>query len=361
MTVRVASGEAIGPAVLRLVRRGGLQRRRVHDLGHRRLQPGRLPGLLRRHVRLVAGPRSRSGRLLFYVWAGVAGVADRPADRPSRAAPDPDRRRRCCWAPARPRSGWPPSPGTSTPASCCWGAATPACTPSRWGRSSRAGSSRQRARAMGAATFGASIGGMILAPLNALLLERWGGLAGGLTLAVIAISLVVPLAIWVVKDGPEAVGQQIDGEAGTRVEGRVRPSPTRPSPVIGRGDRRARVAGRRGGADGRVLGHRRLLPPDDDGPGRLPGPPGADPPADVRVRGRRDGRERHDDHGHRRPGGVRGGRGPLGAAPDRGGDVRAPGGRARALGAGSGAVGRAAMPNLARRPGCSPPARSSSA
>jgi MFS family permease len=66
---------------------------------------------------------------------------------------------------------------------------------------------RQRARAMGAATFGASIGGMILAPLNAMLLERWGGPAGGLTLAAIAIVLVVPLAIWVVKDGPEAVGQ----------------------------------------------------------------------------------------------------------------------------------------------------------
>jgi sugar phosphate permease len=71
---------------------------------------------------------------------------------------------------------------------------------------------RQRARAMGAATFGASIGGMILAPLNAMLLERWGGLAGGLTLAVIAISLVVPLAIWVIKDGPESVGQQVDGD-----------------------------------------------------------------------------------------------------------------------------------------------------
>lgn len=71
---------------------------------------------------------------------------------------------------------------------------------------------RQRARAMAAATFGASVGGMILAPLNAVLLDRWGGLAGGLTLALIAIVVVVPLAIWVVKDGPEAVGQAIDGE-----------------------------------------------------------------------------------------------------------------------------------------------------
>ena len=70
---------------------------------------------------------------------------------------------------------------------------------------------RERARAMGAATFGASIGGMILAPLNAFLLERWGGPTGGLTLAIIAVVLVVPLALWVMKDGPEAVGQRIDG------------------------------------------------------------------------------------------------------------------------------------------------------
>ena len=70
---------------------------------------------------------------------------------------------------------------------------------------------RDRARAMAAATFGAGIGGMILAPLNAALLERWGGLAGGLALAVIAVIGVVPLAIWVVKDGPEVVGQRPDG------------------------------------------------------------------------------------------------------------------------------------------------------
>ena len=69
---------------------------------------------------------------------------------------------------------------------------------------------RQRARAMALATFGATIGGMILVPLNAALLERWGGPVGGLTLAVIAVVVVVPLAIWVVKDDPAAVGQAID-------------------------------------------------------------------------------------------------------------------------------------------------------
>jgi sugar phosphate permease len=71
---------------------------------------------------------------------------------------------------------------------------------------------RQRARAMAAATFGASLGGTILVPLNAAILESWGGLAGGLVLACIAISMVVPLACWVVKDGPETLGLLPDGD-----------------------------------------------------------------------------------------------------------------------------------------------------
>jgi MFS family permease len=70
---------------------------------------------------------------------------------------------------------------------------------------------RERARAMAAATFGASIGGMVLVPLNAAILERWGGLAGGVSLAAIACGIVIPLAIWVVKDGPEALGLEPDG------------------------------------------------------------------------------------------------------------------------------------------------------
>ena len=61
-------------------------------------------------------------------------------------------------------------------------------------------------------TSGGGLGGMVLSPLNAALLERWGGLVGGLTLAVLAIGLVVPLALWVVKDGPEALGLAADGK-----------------------------------------------------------------------------------------------------------------------------------------------------
>ncbi|GIX47711.1 MAG: MFS transporter [Candidatus Tectimicrobiota bacterium] len=70
----------------------------------------------------------------------------------------------------------------------------------------------QRARAMAAATFGASLGGSLLVPLNAALLQRWGGPAGGWVLAMITIGLVVPLALWVIKDGPEELGLPGDGD-----------------------------------------------------------------------------------------------------------------------------------------------------
>jgi MFS family permease len=80
---------------------------------------------------------------------------------------------------------------------------------------------RERARAMAAATFGASLGGMILVPLNAAVLDRWGGFVAGLTLAIIACGIVIPLTMWIVKDGPEALGLQPDGAsasgAGTMV------------------------------------------------------------------------------------------------------------------------------------------------
>ena len=72
---------------------------------------------------------------------------------------------------------------------------------------------RERARAMAAATVGASFGGMLLAPLNAAMLDRWGGPAGGLTLALIAVGSVLPMALWVIMRGPEALGLRPDGDA----------------------------------------------------------------------------------------------------------------------------------------------------
>lgn len=71
---------------------------------------------------------------------------------------------------------------------------------------------RQRARAMALATFGAGVGGALLVPMNAWLLERWGGAAGGVALAAITIVVIVPLAIFVFKDGPEVLGLRPDGD-----------------------------------------------------------------------------------------------------------------------------------------------------
>ncbi|MCG8543826.1 MAG: MFS transporter [Alphaproteobacteria bacterium] len=76
---------------------------------------------------------------------------------------------------------------------------------------------RQRARAMALATFGAGVGGALLVPLNASVLERWGGPAGGAVLAVIVLVMVVPLALFVFKDGPESLGLEPDGWKGDDV------------------------------------------------------------------------------------------------------------------------------------------------
>jgi MFS family permease len=152
------------------------------------------------------------GPMLFYIWAGVAGLLvgrliDRVGPRPILifgaiilgAG---------TTALGFAREPWHVYPGFFLLGTgyACLHTVTLGAIISRW-------FARQRARAMGAATFGASFGGMILAPLNAVLLEGWGGPVAGLTLAAIAISLVVPLTLLIVKDGPEAVGQQIDGGA----------------------------------------------------------------------------------------------------------------------------------------------------
>jgi len=70
---------------------------------------------------------------------------------------------------------------------------------------------RMRSRAMALATFGAGIGGALLVPLNAYLLDRWGGPAGGIALAVITMIAIVPLALFIFKDGPESLGLSPDG------------------------------------------------------------------------------------------------------------------------------------------------------
>ena len=71
---------------------------------------------------------------------------------------------------------------------------------------------RHRGRAMAAATFGAGIGGALLVPLNAAMIENYGVRGGSLTLAAITVIVILPLALWVIKDGPETMGLLPDGE-----------------------------------------------------------------------------------------------------------------------------------------------------
>ena len=71
---------------------------------------------------------------------------------------------------------------------------------------------RHRTRAMAVATFGASLGGTLLVPLNVALLQRWGSAASGCVLAAVALCIILPLAVWVMKDGPEVLNLQPDGD-----------------------------------------------------------------------------------------------------------------------------------------------------
>lgn len=71
---------------------------------------------------------------------------------------------------------------------------------------------RSRTRAMTIATFGASIGGMILAPINANILGTWGAPAAGLLLGALAIAIVWPVATLVIRNDPAALGLRPDGD-----------------------------------------------------------------------------------------------------------------------------------------------------
>ena len=71
---------------------------------------------------------------------------------------------------------------------------------------------RQRSRAMAMATIGAGIGGAVLVPLNASMMLGYGIAGGSLALIVVTVLVIVPIALWVVKDGPEVLGLEPDGD-----------------------------------------------------------------------------------------------------------------------------------------------------
>ncbi len=75
----------------------------------------------------------------------------------------------------------------------------------------------KRTRAMASATFGAGFGGALLVPLNVFMIQNYGLLGGSLTLIAVSVLILVPLALFVIKDGPEALGQHVDGAASTTV------------------------------------------------------------------------------------------------------------------------------------------------
>jgi MFS family permease len=75
----------------------------------------------------------------------------------------------------------------------------------------------KRPRAMASATFGAGFGDALLVPLNILMIQNYGLLGGSLTLIAVSILILVPMALFVIKDGPEVLGQHVDGAAAAAV------------------------------------------------------------------------------------------------------------------------------------------------
>jgi len=69
---------------------------------------------------------------------------------------------------------------------------------------------RRQALAMTVALLGAPLGGLTLVPLNTMLIARYGLAMSSLILAMIAICLIMPAAIFVVRDKPTDEEAQID-------------------------------------------------------------------------------------------------------------------------------------------------------
>ena len=71
----------------------------------------------------------------------------------------------------------------------------------------------KRARAMTISQTGVSLGGVVLVPFVALLIERDGVEVATYWLAGLLLCLGVPVTVWVLRSGPEAYGLETDGDA----------------------------------------------------------------------------------------------------------------------------------------------------
>jgi MFS family permease len=70
---------------------------------------------------------------------------------------------------------------------------------------------RHRTRAMASSTIGAGIGGALLVPVNAAVIEEYGALNAAAVLAGITLATIIPTALFVIRDGPETMGLEPDG------------------------------------------------------------------------------------------------------------------------------------------------------
>lgn len=71
---------------------------------------------------------------------------------------------------------------------------------------------RKRGTALGIATVGVSLSGLLMPNLATFLIEHWGWRTGYRVYAAMAVVLVIPLALWVIVDRPEDIGMVPDGD-----------------------------------------------------------------------------------------------------------------------------------------------------
>jgi MFS family permease len=72
---------------------------------------------------------------------------------------------------------------------------------------------RQRATAMALTTTGSSVGGLLLVPLTVYLIGLVGWRIAWVVLGLLVLILVVPVAFFLLRDGPEEMGLRPDGDA----------------------------------------------------------------------------------------------------------------------------------------------------
>lgn len=71
---------------------------------------------------------------------------------------------------------------------------------------------QKRGTALGIATVGVSLSGLLMPNLATFLIDHWGWRSGYRVYAAMSVVLVIPLALWVIVDRPEDIGMVPDGD-----------------------------------------------------------------------------------------------------------------------------------------------------